>query len=168
MAIRDIVKQGDETLRKTARPIKVIDGRIRTLLDDMAETMRDADGVGLAANQVGVLRRIVVIDVGEGLIELINPEIVETEGEQIGPEGCLSCPGRRGYVRRPEKVTARALNREGKPFEVTGRGMLARALCHEIEHLDGKLFIERIMTDEELRDIGLDPAEEERAGRIVR
>ncbi len=157
MAVRDIVKQGDEALRKVARPVDVINSRIRTLLDDMAETMRAADGVGLAANQVGVLRRVVVIDVGEGLVELINPEITASEGEQIGMEGCLSCPGRRGYVRRPYKVTARALNREGKMFEITGTGMLARALCHETEHLDGKLFVELIMTDQELRDAGIDP-----------
>lgn len=160
MAIRDIVKQGDETLRKKARQVNVIDSRIRTLLDDMAETMYEAEGVGLAANQVGVLRRVVVIDTGNGLIELINPEIVSEEGEQIGMEGCLSCPGRRGYVRRPDKVTARALNREGKPFEITGSGMLARAICHEVEHLDGKLFVERIMTDEELQQAGVEIEEE--------
>ena len=163
MAIRDIVRQGDAALRKTAKTVNVIDGRIRRLLDDMAETMYNADGVGLAANQVGVLRRVVVIDVGEGIIELINPEIVSSEGEQIGIEGCLSCPGRRGYVNRPEKVTARALNREGKPFEITGIGMLARALCHETEHLDGKLFVERIMTDEELRAAGIMTEEEDEA-----
>jgi len=163
LAIRDIVRQGDAALRKTAKTVNVIDGRIRRLLDDMAETMYNADGVGLAANQVGVLRRVVVIDVGEGIIELINPEIVSSEGEQIGIEGCLSCPGRRGYVNRPEKVTARALNREGKPFEITGIGMLARALCHETEHLDGKLFVERIMTDEELRAAGIMTEEEDEA-----
>ncbi len=157
MAIRDIVKQGDEVLRARCKPVTVIDKRIHTLLDDMAETMRDADGAGFAANQIGVRRRVVVIDVGEGLIELINPEVIERDGEQIGPEGCLSCPGVRGYVARPETVKARALDRFGKAFEITGSGMLARALCHETDHLDGKLFVELIMTRDELLAKGIDP-----------
>lgn len=157
MAIRDIVRQGDEVLRAKCKKVQVIDKRIHTLLDDMAETMYAADGVGLAANQVGVRRRIVVIDVGDGLIELINPEIVAVDGEQVGPEGCLSCPGQRGFVARPMNVTARALDRHGKAFEITGSAMLARALCHETDHLDGKLFIELILSDEQLREKGYDP-----------
>jgi peptide deformylase len=161
LAIRDIRKQGDEALRKAAKPVQVITSRIHTLLDDMAETLYDVQGVGLAANQVGVLKRVVVIDVGEGLVELINPEIITVEGEQIEPEGCLSCPGVRGFVRRPYRVTARALNREGKPFEITGSGMMAKALCHETDHLDGKLFVERIMTQQELLEAGIDPARQE-------
>jgi peptide deformylase len=119
----------------------------------MKETMNKADGVGLAAPQVGILRRVVVIDVGEGLIELVNPEIIETSGEQAGAEGCLSIPGRRGFVVRPAKVKVRAQDRNGKHFEIEGEGLLARALCHEIDHLDGKLYIDvmdhEIFDDEE-------------------
>jgi len=113
----------------------------------MAETMRAADGVGLAAPQVGILRRVVVIDVGDGLIELINPEIIETSGQQQGPEGCLSIPGVSGEVIRPERVKVRALNRNGESFEIDATDLLARALCHEIDHLDGILFIERAIPD---------------------
>ncbi len=135
----------DDVLRKKSKPVEKIDKRILELLDDMAETMRHADGVGLAAPQVGILRRVVVIDVGEGLIELINPEIVETSGQQRGAEGCLSIPGVRGEVIRPEKVKVKALNRKGEPIEITGTGLLARALCHEIDHLDGILFIDKVV-----------------------
>ena len=130
MAIRKILKIGDETLRKHARPVAEVDRRTKQLLDDMAETMYAADGAGLAAPQVGILRRVVVIDVGEGLIELVNPEIVASEGEQHQAEGCLSVPGKRGVVARPAKVTVRALNRRGKPIEIVGEGFLAIALCH--------------------------------------
>lgn len=133
----------DDVLRKKSKPVEKIDKRILELLDDMAETMRHADGVGLAAPQVGILRRVVVIDVGEGLIELINPEIVEFSGEQRGAEGCLSIPGIRGEVIRPEKVKVKALNRKGEQIEIIGTGLLARALCHEIDHLDGILFIDK-------------------------
>ena len=140
--IRKIITLGNETLRKESKPMQKFDLRLWLLLRDMAETMYDADGVGLAAPQVGILRRVVVIDVGEGLIELINPEIIHTEGEQAGPEGCLSVPGRQGFVRRPNKVTVRALDRKGKPFEVTGEGLLARAFCHEIDHLDGRVYVD--------------------------
>lgn len=144
LAIRKIMIYGkDDVLRKKSKPVEKIDKRVLELLDDMAETMRHADGVGLAAPQVGILRRVVVIDVGEGLIELINPEIVESSGEQRGAEGCLSIPGIRGEVIRPEKVKVKALNREGEQIEVTGTGLLARALCHEIDHLDGILFIDK-------------------------
>jgi peptide deformylase len=142
MAILNIVKEGDPTLRKVCRPVTEITPRILTLLNDMRETLIEANGAGLAAPQVGILRRVVVIDVGDdnGLLELINPEIIAQEGEQEGSEGCLSAPGRRGYVKRPEKVTVRALDRKGKPFEVTGEGLLARAFCHEIDHLNGVLY----------------------------
>ncbi len=144
MALRDIVKEPDERLRKVCRPVKEITPHILTLLDDMAETMAFAEGVGLAAPQVGVLRRIVVIDVGEGLIELINPEIVEASGEQTGPEACLSCGDRRGIVTRPSFVRVRALDRTGTLREYTGEGLLARAFCHELDHLDGVLFLDKM------------------------
>jgi len=144
MAVREILKFGNETLRKTCHPVQKFDLRLRLLLRDMADTMYEAEGVGLAAPQVGILRRAVVIDVQDdhGLIELINPVIVSAEGEQAGPEGCLSKPGRQGYVVRPAKVTVRAQDRHGKFFEITGEGLLARAFCHEIDHLDGKLYID--------------------------
>lgn len=113
----------------------------------MAETMYAADGVGLAAPQVGILRRVVVIDVGEGLVELINPEIVATEGASVGPEGCLSVPGRRGLVERPTKVTVHALDRKGREIEVVGTGLMAVALCHEIDHLDGVIYVDKMIKD---------------------
>ena len=144
MALRDIVKESDERLRKVCRPVKEITPHILTLLDDMAETMAFAEGVGLAAPQVGVLRRIVVVDVGEGLIELINPEILEVSGEQTGPEACLSCGDRRGIVTRPSFVRVRALDRTGTLREYTGEGLLARAFCHELDHLDGVLFLDKM------------------------
>ena len=143
MAKLKIVKLGDETLRKVCRPVDKITPRILTLLDDMVETMRAADGVGLAAPQVGVLRRIVVIETpDEGLIELINPKIIAYAGEQEGQEGCLSIPGRWGITKRPMHVTVRALNRQGETFDITGTGLLAKAFCHELDHLDGKLYID--------------------------
>lgn len=144
MALRDIVKEPDERLRKVCRPVKEITPHILTLLDDMAETMAFAEGVGLAAPQVGVLRRIVVVDVGEGLIELINPEILEVSGEQTGPEACLSCGDRRGIVTRPSFVRVRALDRTGTLREYTSEGLLARAFCHELDHLDGVLFLDKM------------------------
>ena len=147
MAIRKILIEGEETLRKHARKVEKFDKRLWTLLDDMAETMYDADGAGLAAPQVGLLKRAVVIDVGDGLVELINPEIIHTEGSQIKPEGCLSIPGRRCTVDRPAKVVVRAQDREGKPFEVTGEEFFAMALCHEIDHLDGILYIDKMIED---------------------
>lgn len=141
MAKRKIITDKDPTLRQTSRPVERVTPRIQQLLDDMLETMRAADGVGLAAPQVGVLRRLVVIEVEEDPpIFLINPEIIYEAGEQEGPEGCLSIPGRSGIVRRPMKVTVRATGRDGKAFEMTGEGLLARAFCHEIDHLDGKLY----------------------------
>ncbi len=147
MAVRNIVKMGDEVLRKKCRPVDKIEKRLHVLLDDMADTMYAADGVGLAAPQVGILRRVVVIDVGDGLLELINPEIVGTEGEIVGVEGCLSIPGRRCTVKRPEKVTVRAKDRKGREFTVEGTGLLARALCHEIDHLDGVLYVDKMIED---------------------
>ncbi len=143
MAKLNILKVGDSTLRKICRPVDTVTPRVITLLDDMVETMRAANGVGLAAPQVGVLRRIVVIETDEdGLIELINPKIIAFSGEQESEEGCLSVPGRWGITRRPMHVTVRALNRKGEVFEVNGSGLLAKAFCHEIDHLDGKLYID--------------------------
>ena len=147
MATRRILREGDETLRKISRPVKEIDKHTKQLLDDMAETMYAAEGVGLAAPQVGVLRRVVVIDVGEGLLELINPEIIKTEGSMINPEGCLCIPGRRCTVQRPQKVWVRYLNRKNKQCEIEGEGLLAMALCHEIDHLDGILYIDKMIED---------------------
>ena len=152
MAKLKIRKVGDEALSKVCRPVDEITPRILTLLDDMAETMRAADGCGLAAPQVGILRRIVVIETEEdGLIELINPKIIAWSGEQVGAEGCLSVPGRYGEVKRPMHVTVRATNRHGEEFEMTGHGLLARAFCHELDHLDGHLYLEKVtrMLDEE-------------------
>lgn len=140
MAIRTIVKVGDPVLAKKCRAVEKIDDRIITLLDDMIDTLYDSGGVGLAAPQVGVLKRIAVIDIGEGLIELINPEIVFQDGMQNDLEGCLSLPGKWGYVERPNKVKVRAMDRRGDMYEYEGEGLLARAFCHEIEHLDGILF----------------------------
>ena len=147
MGTRRILTEGDEILRKISRPVKEIDKRTKILLDDMAETMYKNDGVGLAAPQVGILRRIVVIDIGEGLLELINPEIVYSEGSKIDTEGCLSIPGRRGTVERPAKVIVQALNRKGKPIQVTGEGLMAVALCHELDHLDGILYTDKMIED---------------------
>lgn len=150
MAKLKILKLGDEALRKVCRPVEKITPRITTLLDDMAQTMRAANGVGLAAPQVGVLRRIVVIEVEEGkLIELINPKIIAYSGEQEGEEGCLSIPGKWGITKRPECVTVKALDRYGKEFEMNGKGLLAKAFCHEIDHLDGKLYIDCAIRMEE-------------------
>ena len=142
--VRKIITLGDETLRKISKPMPKFDLRLWLLLRDMADTMYKAEGVGLAAPQVGILRRVVVIDVGKGLIELVNPEIIATEGEQAGPEGCLSVPGRRGHVVRPNKVTVKAVDRKGHPFEITGEGLMARALCHEIDHLDGIVYVDKM------------------------
>ena len=143
MAKLNILKVGDSTLRKVCRPVDTVTPRICRLIDDMIDTMRAADGVGLAAPQVGVLRRIVVIETpDDGLIELINPKIIAYSGEQESEEGCLSVPGRWGVTRRPMHVTVRAMDRQGKTFDITGSGLLAKAFCHEIDHLDGKLYID--------------------------
>lgn len=142
MAIRMIRLEGDPVLRKVAKPVPAITNNILKLLDDMADTMYDAEGVGLAAPQIGILKRVIVIDVGEGLLELINPVIIRAEGEQFGPEGCLSIPGFHADVRRPSHVVVQALNRQGEEITVEGEGLLARALVHEIDHLNGILFID--------------------------
>lgn len=142
MAQRNIVKLGDDVLRKVCRTQLTFDEKLAQTLDDMRETMYEAEGVGLAAPQVGILRRYCVIDVGDGIIELINPVIESYEGEQIDNEGCLSIPGRYEMVKRPMKVTVHAQDRNGNTFKITGEGLKARALCHEIDHLDGVLFID--------------------------
>ena len=143
MATLEIRKAGDPVLKKQCQAVEKVTGKIKKLLDDMAETMQAADGVGLAAPQVGVELRVVVIDVGEGLIELINPVLLEKEGCQEGLEGCLSVPGVFGEVERYEKVVVEGLNRSGRKIRVTGSGLLARALQHEMDHLDGVLFVEK-------------------------
>lgn len=145
MAIREIREKGDEILYKKCKAVVKFDEKLHILLDDMYETMQSRDGVGLAAPRVGILKRAVVIDVGDGKIELINPEIVEESGEQTGSEGCLSVPGVFGEVTRPNVVTVKAQDRDGKWFKITGKELLARAFCHEIEHLDGKLFLDRVI-----------------------
>jgi peptide deformylase len=152
MAILKIVEVGDPLLRKVSRPVEEITPRVLTLLDDMTETMRKHDGCGLAAVQIGVLRRIVVIETEPGTVyELINPKIVAYAGTQEEPEGCLSIPGKSGITRRPAAVTVRALNRKGEEFELRGTELLARAICHECDHLDGKLF-----TDVQIRPLNED------------
>ena len=145
MAIRNIVTEGDDILTKVCRPVEKFDERLAVLLDDMRETMVSADGVGLAAPQVGILRRVVVIDIGEGLIELVNPEIVREEGEQEMQEGCLSCPGVYGITKRPAKIKVSAQNRNGERFEFEAEELLAVACCHEIDHLNGILFREHVV-----------------------
>ena len=145
MAFRKIRAHGDPALRKVCKPVKEITPSIITLLEDMADTMYEEDGVGLAAPQIGVLRRVVVIDVGEGLIELINPEIIESSGNVLGSEGCLSIRGACGDVNRPKYVKAKALNRYGEEFIIEGEDFLARAICHELDHLDGILYIDKLV-----------------------
>ena len=164
MALRNIVTKEDKILYKSCRPVDKFDARLHQLLDDMADTLIKANGVGLAAPQVGVLRRAVLVietNVGEGeeekILELINPELVETSGEQVGAEGCLSVPGEYGIVRRPERAKVRAQDRNGNWFEYEGEGLTARCICHELEHLDGHLFTEkceRMLTEEELSGAG--------------
>lgn len=149
MAIRNIRTVGDELLRKKSKPVNEINDRLLTLVNDMIDTMYHADGVGLAAPQVGILKRVVVIDVGDGPIVLINPEIIETEGQYLDEEGCLSIPGRQGKVLRPRKVKAKALNEKGEEFIIEGEDLLARAICHEVDHLEGVLFIDKITEGEE-------------------
>ena len=156
MAIRKIVTLGDETLRKHCKLQEKFDKRLATLLKDMADTMYKAEGVGLAAPQVGILRRIAVVDVTEdhsGLLEMVNPEIIERDGEQTGREGCLSVPGRQGVVTRPMKIKARFQDRNGDTYEIETEGFEARAICHELDHLDGTLYIDvmdRELTEEEI------------------
>ena len=156
MALRKIVLQGDECLTKVCRPVTDFNSRLHTLLDDMTDTLLDSGGVGLAAPQVGILRRVcVVLNEDDEVIELVNPEIIFTDGEQTGLEGCLSVPGKYGVVNRPEVVRVRAQDRNGDFFEVEDSDLTARCFCHEIEHLDGHLFIEHtdhLMTEEELQE----------------
>ncbi|WP_405728403.1 peptide deformylase [Anaerotignum sp.] len=149
MAIRTIRISTDEVLRKKCKEVKEITPNLLTLLDDMADTMYDANGVGLAAPQVGILKRVVVIDIGEGLVELINPVILETSGSQIDDEGCLSVPGKYAPVERPNYVKVKAMDRDGNEFIIEGEELMARALCHEIDHLDGILYIDKALPVEE-------------------
>lgn len=144
MALRNIRKFGDDVLRKRCREVEDIDNRLLTLIEDMKETMYDADGVGLAAPQVGILKRLFVIDIGEGPLVFINPEILETSGSQIDEEGCLSLPGETEEVMRPNYVKARALNEKGEEFEIEAEELLARAILHEYDHLNGTLFVDRV------------------------
>ena len=153
MAIRNVVKEGDSVLTKKCRPVEKFDAKLAELLDDMADTMHKYNGVGLAAPQVGMLRRVVVIDVGEGVIELVNPRIIAFSGEQESVEGCLSCPGEWGITKRPDYVKVRAQDRNGEEFEIEGRELLAKAFCHEIDHLNGIIFkqkVERMLTPKEI------------------
>ena len=161
MALRNLVYNGDSTLRKICRPVEKFDKRLAVLLDDMAETMTASNGIGLAGPQVGVVRRVVIVDVSEGagtIVEMVNPEIIEVSDElQTGSEGCLSVPGEFGIVTRPMYVRAKYQDRDGAWHEFEAEGLTARAICHECDHLDGKLFIdiaERMLTDEELSSLG--------------
>ena len=158
MALRKMVYIEDELLRKKSRPVEKFDERLHKLLDDMAETMYAANGAGLAAPQVGILKRVVVIDVGDGLIELVNPEIMAAEGKAEGPEGCLSVPGRRGMVKRPMVVRARFQDRNGEWYEIEAEDLLARCIMHETDHLDGVLYVDKMY-----REI-FDNEEEEEGG----
>ena len=159
MAIRTIRTDGDPVLRKISKPVKEITPKIVTLVDDMLDTMYEAMGVGLAAPQVGILKRIVVIDIGDGPIVLINPEILETSGEQTGDEGCLSLPGKVATVTRPNHVICKCLNEDMEEVEIEGEGLLARAICHELDHLDGILY--KDVADSPLRDVEYNEPEAE-------
>lgn len=159
MALRNILTEGNPTLYKKSRPVVKFDDRLHLLLDDMKETLLDAEGVGLAAPQVGILRRLFLVDTGEEILECINPEIIETSGEQVGLEGCLSVPGKYGVVKRPNVVKIRAQDRNGEWFEAEGEELIARCFCHEYAHLDGQLYTEvaeRMLTNEELEALYAD------------
>ena len=145
MALRNILKDGDPALRKVCRPVTEFDEKLAQLLDDLGETLHHTDGVGLAAPQVGVLRRVFIMDFGDGIIEAVNPEIVSTKGMQEGPEGCLSFPGEYGIVRRPQKAKLKAQDRHGKWFTLTGEDLVARCICHENDHLDGIVFKQHVI-----------------------
>ena len=157
MGIRKIMTVKEPCLHKVCRPVEKFDKKLHKLLDDMEETLVDANGVGLAAPQVGILRRVVIVDTGEEMLELVNPELVETSGEQEGAEGCLSVPGKYGLVKRPNYAKVRAQDRDGNWFEVEGEELIARCFCHELDHLDGIVYteiMERYLTDEELNEEG--------------
>ena len=145
MAVRQIRVLGDDLLRKNCKPITAVTPRIQQLIDDMFETMYEANGVGLAAPQVGILRRVAVIDIGDGPIVLVNPQILEEEGEQTGDEACLSLPGKAGEVKRPNRVVVQAYDASMTQYKIEGEELLARALCHEIEHLDGHMYMEHVI-----------------------
>ena len=153
MGLRKILTDKDPALHKVCRPVEKFDGRLHRLLDDMKETLAGANGVGLAAPQVGILRRVVLVDTGDEVLELINPSLLETSGEQVGAEGCLSVPGKYGLVKRPNYAKVRAQDRDGNWFEAEGEELIARCFCHELDHLDGILYtevMERFLTEEEL------------------
>ncbi len=155
MGIRKIMTVKDPCLHKVCRPVEKFDKRLHKLLDDMKETLVDANGVGLAAPQVGILRRVVIVDLGDEMLELVNPELLETSGEQEGAEGCLSVPGKYGLVKRPNYAKVRAQDRDGNWFEAEGEELIARCFCHELDHLDGIVYteiMERFLTDEELNE----------------
>ena len=157
MGLRKIMTVKEPCLHKVCRPVEKFAGKLHQLLDDMKETLLDANGVGLAAPQVGILRRVVVVDTGEEMLELVNPELLETSGEQEGAEGCLSVPGKYGLVKRPMVAKVRAQDRDGNWFEVEGEELIARCFCHEIDHLDGIVYtevMERFLTEEELNGEG--------------
>lgn len=145
MAIRNIRTVEDPVLRKHCKVVKEVDDRIKVLIQDMLDTMYKAEGVGLAAPQVGIMKRVIVVDIGQGPVALVNPEMVESSGEQQGPEGCLSVPGEEGEVIRPDYVKVKGLNENGEAVEIEGKDFFARALCHEMDHLDGILYIDKIV-----------------------
>ena len=153
MGLRKILTDKEPALHKVCKPVEKFDRKLHSLLDDMADTLEDANGVGLAAPQVGILRRVVIVDTGDGILELINPELIETDGEQEGAEGCLSVPGKYGLVKRPYYAKVRAQDRDGQWFEAEGEELIGRCFCHELDHLDGILYtqvMERYLTEEEL------------------
>ena len=158
MGLRKILTDKDPALHKVCRPVEKFDGRLHKLLDDMAETLEQANGVGLAAPQIGILRRVVLVDTGEKVLELINPTLLETSGEQIGAEGCLSVPGKYGLVKRPNYAKVRAQDRNGNWYEAEGEELIARCFCHELDHLDGHLYVEKV--EGPLYDVTQDDVEE--------
>lgn len=156
MGLRKILTDADPALHKTCRPVESFDSKLHNLLEDMQETLIDSGGVGLAAPQVGILRRVVLVDTGEEILELINPTLVETDGEQEGPEGCLSVPGKYGWVKRPYYAKVRAQDRDGNWYEAEGEELIARCFCHELDHLDGIIYtqvMDRFLTDRELEEM---------------
>ena len=156
MGLRKILTDKEPALHKTCRPVTEFDSKLHKLLDDMQETLEEANGVGLAAPQVGILRRVVIVDTGDGILELVNPTLLETDGEQEGAEGCLSVPGKYGWVTRPYYAKVRAQDRHGEWFEAEGEELIARCFCHELDHLDGIVYtekMERFLTDEELEEL---------------